>query len=51
MVPHIDKWEKEGKVERFIWRKIGEMGFFGINYPEEFGGLNLDLSLQILLGS
>ena len=40
VVPHIDKWEKDGVVERFIWKKMGDMGFFGINYPEEFGGLN-----------
>lgn len=48
VVPHIDKWEKEGKVERFIWKKIGDMGFFGINYPEEFGGLNLDLFYTVV---
>ena len=48
VVPHIDKWEKEGKVERFIWKKIGDMGFFGINYPEEFGGLNLDLFYTVI---
>jgi len=43
VVPHIDKWEKDGKIERFIWKKVGEMGYFGLNSPEEYGGLNLDL--------
>ncbi len=43
VVPYIEKWEKEGAVERFIWKKMGEMGYFGLNYPEEYGGLNLDL--------
>ncbi|PQJ21020.1 acyl-CoA dehydrogenase family protein [Tenacibaculum sp. SG-28] len=43
VVPHINKWEKEGAVERFIWKKFGEMGYFGLNQPEEYGGLNLDL--------
>ena len=42
VVPHIDKWEKEGKIDRSIWRKFGEMGYFGIDYPEEYGGLALD---------
>ena len=49
VVPHIDKWEKDGVVERFIWKKMGDMGFFGINYPEEFGGLNLDLFYTVIL--
>ena len=43
VVPHIEKWEKEGTIERFIWKKFGDMGYFGINYPEAYGGLNLDL--------
>ena len=48
VVPHIDKWEKEGSIERFIWKKFGEMGYFGINTPEEFGGLNLDLFYTVI---
>ena len=43
VVPHIEKWEKDGTIERFIWKKFGDMGYFGINYPEAYGGLNLDL--------
>jgi len=43
VVPHIEKWEKDGTIERFIWKKFGEMGYFGLNAPEEYGGLNLDL--------
>ena len=48
VVPHLDKWEKTGHIERFIWEKVGEMGFFGINYPEEYGGLNLDLFYTVI---
>ncbi len=48
VVPHIDKWEKTGTVERFIWTKMGEMGFFGLNSPEEYGGLNLDLFYTVI---
>jgi len=49
VVPHIDKWEKDGNIERFIWKKMGDMGFFGINYPEAYGGLNLDLFYTVIL--
>ena len=48
VVPHIDKWEKTGTVERFIWKKFGEMGYFGLNQPEEYGGLGLDLFYTVI---
>lgn len=48
VVPHIDKWEKTGTIERFIWKKMGDMGFFGLNYPEQYGGLNLDLFYTVI---
>ncbi|WBX74211.1 acyl-CoA dehydrogenase family protein [Tenacibaculum pacificus] len=48
VVPHINKWEKDGAVERFIWKKFGEMGYFGLNQPEEYGGLGLDLFYTVI---
>lgn len=48
VVPYIEKWEKTGTIERFIWKKMGEMGFFGLNYPEAYGGLNLDLFYTVI---
>ena len=48
VTPYIDKWEKEGTVERFIWKKFGDMGYFGLNQPEEYGGLNLDLFYTVI---
>jgi len=49
VVPHIDKWEKTGTIERFIWKKFGEMGYFGLAQPEEYGGLDLDLFYTVIL--
>ena len=43
VVPYIEQWEKSGTIDRFIWKKFGDMGFLGITYPESYGGLNLDL--------
>ena len=48
VVPHIEKWEASGTIERFIWKKFGEMGFFGIRYPEAYGGMNLDLFYTVI---
>ena len=48
VMPHIEQWEKTGSIDRFIWKKFGEMGFFGIKYPEVYGGLNLDLFYTVI---
>lgn len=48
VAPHIEKWEKTGTIERFIWEKMGSMGYFGISYPEAYGGLNLDIFYMII---
>lgn len=48
VAPHIEKWEKTGEIERFIWKKFGDMGYFGINYPEKFGGMNLDIFFTVI---
>lgn len=48
VVPHIDKWEKTGTIERFIWKKFGEMGYLGLNAPEEYGGLGLDIFYTVI---
>ncbi len=49
VLPHADGWEAEGYVPRNILRDMGELGLFGIRYPEEYGGSALDtLSTAVL---
>jgi len=48
VTPHINKWEETGHIERFIWEKFGDMGYFGINYPEQYGGMDLDLFYTVI---
>jgi acyl-CoA dehydrogenase len=48
VVPHIEKWEKTGTIERFIWKKFGDMGYFGLSTPEAFGGMDLDLFYTVI---
>jgi len=48
VVPHIEKWEKSGTIERFIWKKFGEMGYFGLNQPEKYGGMGLDIFYTVI---
>lgn len=48
VVPNIETWEKAGTIDRSIWKKMGDMGFFGIAYPEAYGGLDLDLFYTVI---
>jgi len=49
ILPHIDSWEKSGKIDKFIWKKMGEMGYMGLNYPAEYGGLSVDFFYSMIL--
>jgi len=48
VVPYVDQWEKDGKVDKEIFKKFGEMGYFGLIYPEKYGGLELDLFYTVI---
>jgi alkylation response protein AidB-like acyl-CoA dehydrogenase len=41
-VPHFLDWEREGLVDRELFRKAGELGFLGMAVPEEYGGGGVD---------
>ena len=47
-MPHIDEWEKSGTIDRTVWEKFGEMGYFGLKYPEKYGGLDLDIFYTVI---
>ncbi|MBH5335006.1 acyl-CoA dehydrogenase family protein [Streptomyces pactum] len=38
VVPHYDRWREAGQAPRSFYRKLGELGIFGIEVPEEYGG-------------
>src|ERR1700740_3414515 len=48
--PHVDEWEKG---EIFPWhelfKKLGNLGFLGLNKPEAFGGQGLDYSYALMM--
>ncbi len=49
VLPHADAWEKQGFVPRAVYRRMGELGFFGLRYPEEYGGSGLDSVASVVL--
>lgn len=38
VLPHYDRWEKAGIVDRSVWLAAGRQGLLGIAAPEEYGG-------------
>lgn len=46
--PYIDQWEEDRRIPRDIWKKMGEMGFLGLTYPEEYGGAGLDFFYDVV---
>ena len=47
--PNLNQWEKDGKIPKEIWKKMGEMGFLGLSFPEKYGGSNLDFFFEVVL--
>ncbi len=47
-IPNIDQWEEDRRTPRDIWKKMGEMGFLGLGYPEEYGGMGLDFFYDVV---
>ncbi|OYD40302.1 acyl-CoA dehydrogenase family protein [Sphingobacterium cellulitidis] len=48
ILPYVDDWEKQGSIDRSIWKKMGEMGYLGLIFPEEYGGLDLDFYYSLI---
>ena len=46
--PHVDEWEAaEIFPAHELFKKMGDVGFLGINKPQEYGGMGLDYSFQL----
>jgi len=46
--PNIDQWELDGHLPREIYRKFGDMGFFGMTLPERYGGMGADILYNVI---
>jgi acyl-CoA dehydrogenase len=42
VAPSFDTWYHEGVVPRDLYRKLGALGVFGIEVPEEYGGAGIE---------
>ena len=49
LIPHLDRWEQAGIVDRGFWTKCGEAGLLCPTVPEEYGGLGLDFGYNAVI--
>ncbi len=50
VTPHVAEWEKAGQIPKSFWRRLGELGFLGIEFPVEYGGAGGDFLSSVVLG-
>lgn len=50
LTPHVEKWE-EAEIAPLheIFKKMGDLGFLGLNYEEKYGGAEADIWFTIVL--
>lgn len=48
-VPFHAEWEKQGQVDRDLWRKAGELGFLSPTAPEQYGGVEVDFRYNAII--
>jgi len=41
VVPHGEQWERDGKIPREIYRRMGALGFLGMRHAAEYGGTDM----------
>ena len=46
--PNIDQWEEDQRIPKEIWKKMGDMGYLGLNYSEEYGGTDVDFFYSVI---
>ncbi|MEH7353947.1 acyl-CoA dehydrogenase family protein [Neobacillus drentensis] len=46
VVPNVEKWERDEETPRSLYKRMGELGYLGIKFPEEYGGSGLDLMME-----
>ncbi len=49
IVPYLNEWEQAGQVPTEVFRRFGELGYFGLRQAQEYGGSNLDIWFSIIL--
>ncbi len=46
---HDQRWRQNGKIDREVWRKAGELGLLCMGIPEEFGGHGVSFAHEVVV--
>lgn len=49
IVPYVNEWEEKEKIPRELYRRMGELGFLGVEYPRIYGGSEEDFWTTLIL--
>ncbi|MEM7538608.1 MAG: acyl-CoA dehydrogenase family protein [Chloroflexota bacterium] len=49
VMPKAHEWEDTGSTPRSILKAMGELGFLGLTYPEQYGGMEMDTMATVVL--
>ena len=49
IVPNVDEWEERGQIPRDLFRRMGELGFLGVDFSAEHGGGGADFWMSVVL--
>ncbi len=49
VTPQVAAWEEAGRIPRSLWRRLGELGFLGLEFPTEYGGGGGDFRSSVVL--
>ena len=50
VTPAVAAWEEAGQIPKSFWRRLGELGYLGLDFPTEFGGAGGDFISSVVLG-
>ncbi len=50
VTPHVEAWEDAGRIPREFWRRMGQLGLLGLDFPVEYGGGGGDFLSSVVLG-
>jgi len=47
--PYVEEWEEAGEFPRELFHKAAEVGILGVNYPEEWTGVQTDVFHEVVV--
>ncbi|WP_114090619.1 acyl-CoA dehydrogenase family protein [Thalassospira profundimaris] len=50
VVPHGEAWERDGKIPREMFLKLGDLGLLGMQHEEEYGGTQMGALASVIFG-